>query len=376
VIMWHCFISHQMRPSWSREFSLLTLFFLLVTLGMFMATNRGVAIGEWSGVYIKIYIMVLATAWLLDKEGDYVLLTRLFCICGMLVGSVALYNKTMGIGLVEGTRVTIGRDMGSILGDPNDLALVLLFPAAFALSMALEKRAKTWERLFGGAAFIVLLMAVIATQSRGGLLGIISVMGMFAYYKTRSKVLLIVGGTVALAILFAVAGISDRASGGAAETGVDQSAMGRLYAWGAAWGMALDNPIFGVGLKNFYFNYYFYSAHWDGLNHAVHSTWFGVLAETGFIGLIVFVLMVGAALRTAMKTVSQTQLETLPPAIAMTAMAMPAGVMGFIVSGTFLTQGFTWPIYLQLAVVVAVGRYVAAHKRLVDATPSDLKARA
>lgn len=47
--------------------------------------------------------------------------------------------------------------------------------------------------------------------------------------------------------------------------------MGRLYAWDAAFGMAIDNPMTGVGIDNFYSNYYYYSQHWDGLNHAVHS---------------------------------------------------------------------------------------------------------
>ncbi|MDA1378986.1 O-antigen ligase family protein [Plesiomonas shigelloides subsp. oncorhynchi] len=94
-----------------------------------------------------------------------------------------------------------------------------------------------------------------------------------------------------LLVLFAVAGISDRSSGGAAEEGIDASAMGRLYAWEAAWGMALAHPFRGVGLNNFYYNYYFYSPHWDGLNHAVHSTWFNVLSETGFLGFAVFMLM-------------------------------------------------------------------------------------
>jgi hypothetical protein len=37
--------------------------------------------------------------------------------------------------------------------------------------------------------------------------------------------------------------------------------------------------------------------------------------------------------------------------------AAPAGIIGFVVSGTFLTQGFLWPIYLQLALVAALQHY-------------------
>lgn len=79
---------------------------------------------------------------------------------------------------------------------------------------------------------------------------------------------------------------------------------GRLYAWEAAFKMALHHPLTGVGLDNFYFNYYFYSPHWDGINHAVHSTWFGVLAETGFVGLAVFITLIVSLIRTSLHSIS------------------------------------------------------------------------
>jgi multisubunit Na+/H+ antiporter MnhF subunit len=102
--------------------------------------------------------------------------------------------------------------------------------------------------LFEGALLVAMLgfvltaAAIIATQSRGGLLGVCAVSGLFAWQRVKSKTLLISLGMVALVVLFAAAGISDRASGGAAESGVDASAMGRIYAWQAAWGMALGHP--------------------------------------------------------------------------------------------------------------------------------------
>ncbi|MGL6417731.1 O-antigen ligase family protein [Aeromonas allosaccharophila] len=130
--------------------------------------------------------------------------------------------------------------------------------------------------------------------------------------------------------------------------------MGRIYAWQAAWGMALGHPLVGVGLSNFYYNYFFYSPHWDGLNHAVHSTWFGVLAETGFVGLTLFVCMVAVTLR----QVWCCKLAGMPPAVITAMQGVMASMVGFVISGSFLTQGFTWPIYLELALAVAAIKYV------------------
>ena len=140
------------------------------------------------------------------------------------------------------------------------------------------------------------------------------------------------------------------------KQGVDESAMGRIYAWEAAFKMALDNPLTGVGLDNFFSNYFFYSSHWDGLNHAVHSTWFGVLAETGFLGLIIFLILIGSLVKTIRSTLKQLSetANAIDPNLNAAAYAVYAGLIGTIVSGTFLTQGFNWPIYILSALIVAV----------------------
>ena len=37
--------------------------------------------------------------------------------------------------------------------------------------------------------------------------------------------------------------------------------------------------------------------------------------------------------------------------------------LGFCVAGTFLTQGFTWPLYILLAFTVALSHFVSNFKR-------------
>ncbi len=356
ALMWHTLISNELKTYWHRSLSWLALFWLLVTIGLVFASNRGVAIQEFKGIYWKIMVMTLAIVWLVNSMDKLAKTSTIIVFSGCLIGIIAISNSINGIGLVEGTRVTIGRDIGSMLGDPNDLALVLMFPMAFAISQATTKGIPTMHRFIGATACMILLYAVIATQSRGGLLGSIAVLGIFALSIIRSKVTLITLGAIAAVGLYFAAGISDRASGGAAEAGIDASAMGRLYAWEAAFKMALDNPLTGVGLNNFYSNYFFYSPHWDGLNHAVHSTWFGVLAETGFLGLTVFIILIGSLLITARKTLKQIKDNgnSVNPILYSSAFAVYAGLIGTIVSGTFLTQGFNWPIYILSALTVCV----------------------
>jgi putative inorganic carbon (HCO3(-)) transporter len=356
VLLWRIFGTGAVRPFWTRELTALTVFFVLVTLGVFAATSRPTAWSYWSSTYVKIFAMVLTISWIAHRPKDFSYAAHMIVIAGVLIASVALYNKANGIGLVEGTRVTIARDIKSVLGDPNDLSLVLLFPLSFATSLVVVR--ERWSSaILGALAVVCIMMAIVATQSRGGLMGAAAVFSVFGSRVIKSKALLIGIGTVAILVLFAAAGISGRASGGAAEAGIDESSMGRIYAWGAAWRMALSRPFTGVGLDNFTSNYFFYSAHWDGLNHAVHSTWFGVLAETGFLGLISFVTMVVMMAWTAFRTSRAAYVNRMPRSVQGMSLALFAGVVGFCVSGTFLTQGFTWPLYILLALCVALSQY-------------------
>jgi probable O-glycosylation ligase (exosortase A-associated) len=355
ALMWHLLISRKLAVQWHHSLTWLAIFWVLVILGMIFASNRGVAIAYFKNIYWKIMLMTLAIVWLVNNVEQLKQTILLIVSAGMIVGYIAMSNSIQGIGLVEGTRVTIGREIGSMLGDPNDLALVLMFPLAFSLSLLLTGGIPKWQRLIGIISTVILMAAVIATQSRGGLLGSLTTIGIFAWRLIRSKTLLISVGSIAALLLYTVAGVSDRASGGAAEEGVDASAMGRLYAWEAAFRMAVEHPFFGVGIDNFYSNYFFYSPHWDGLNHAVHSTWFGVLAETGFLGFVIFITTIISLIRTAKNTLNTLSSDALPHHRA-AAIAVFAALVGTIVSGTFLTQGFNWPIYILAALTVAIAR--------------------
>lgn len=367
---WNVFFKRRFTLWWRPEFTALMTFYVLVTIGVVMASNLPVAMSYFLNIYIKIAIMSFAIAWLITRESEFAFASIAIVFAGCIVGIKALSNKALGIGLVEETRVTIGRVFGSVLGDPNDLSLVLMFPAAFAVGFIVNKGVNLPTKFFGVVSIGILFSAVLATQSRGGLLGILAVFGIYAYRRIKNKVMFFTIGAIVAIVLYQVAGISGRSSGGAAEEGIDASAMGRIYAWEAAIGMATDNPLTGVGIDNFYSNYFFYSPHWDGLNHAVHSTWFGVLAETGFLGFIVFVITIVMLIKTALRTLAtiQTHDTYFSPVIKTTAEALLAGMVGTLAAGTFLTFGFSWPIYILGAMTVSLAHWTEQQLPLIKET--------
>ena len=368
VLGWHIALSRSIKPYWSKELKAFSVFFIITTIGVLFAVNRSSALTYWTATYWKIAIMVIAIAWLTRDPKDFLLAARALVIGGSAVAIVAITNKLGGIGLVEGTRVTIGRDIGSVLGDPNDLSLVLLFPLGFAACLVAFPTG--WlNKMIGLVGTALIVWGIVCTQSRGGFLGIIATFGVIGFRVVKSKATLITVGCIMAVALFAGMGINKRASGGAREQGIDESSMGRIYAWQAAIKMATTHPLNGVGLDNFTGNYYFYSPHWDGTNHAVHSTWFNVLAETGFPGLIAFVTMVIICLRSSYQSMVRLDGARAPPIVRAMSLALFTGLVSFCMAGTFLTQGFTWPIYILVALTTAMASHARTYAPAAVVTP-------
>lgn len=360
-------VAGRVKTFWRREFTVLIVLFIHVTISMLLSGGRDNAMAYWSDTYSKIILMVFIIAYLCTTPVRFMQAGAAMIISGIIVSFQAIYNSLNGIGLVEGTRVTIGRDIGSVLGDPNDLSLVLLFPMSFAAAFVVAPKLTWMSRLLGAFGFVIVLWAVLCTQSRGGLFGIVAILAILGLRVIKSKVLLLAIGGIALMGLFAAAGISGRSSGGAGEDGIDASAEGRLFAWQAAFDMARDHPMLGVGIDCFRANYYLYTPHWEGIAKAVHSTWFAAMAETGFLGFSIFLTLVISMLRLSLRTLKHLDRQrkagiAVEPQVLAIAIAMPAGIISFMISGSFLTQAFTWPIYILLSLTTAVAQYASRRR--------------
>ncbi len=62
---------------------------------------------------MKLVFVALALALLVRTDREFALLRGTFVFCGAALGIAAIWNHAIGSQLVEGTRVTIGRDLGS-----------------------------------------------------------------------------------------------------------------------------------------------------------------------------------------------------------------------------------------------------------------------
>ncbi|WP_299729808.1 O-antigen ligase family protein [uncultured Endozoicomonas sp.] len=364
VLAWHIILTQKVKVYWRQEHSKFARFFCWVVIGIAFSSFPPSSFESFTSVYMKIGIMVLAISWLMTEYWHFKL-THLLIICsGLIVGGVTLYNNANGIGMVEETRVTIP---GTSLGDPNDLSLVLSFPMSYAVAVVTTKGTGRFLTLLGLIGIVVFVASILATQSRGGLLAVLAVFGIFGLRIIKSKLLLVSIGCFAIVVLMAAAGISDRKSGGAQEEGLDESSMARIHAWEAAFNMGLRNPMTGVGLSMYLDNYWDYATHSraEGKAHVTHSTWFQVMSESGFVGFILFTGMLVAIFlsirRSIAKLDEQQESPDYDPHMSAIAVGTYAGLAGFCASGSFLSMGFLWPVYIMTAISIAIAQYMDTH---------------
>jgi putative inorganic carbon (HCO3(-)) transporter len=227
----------------------------------------------------------------------------------------------------------------AFLGDNNGVAVGMLMITPLLLALA-QTSQKTWSRLgLRGIAAGTTLRAIL-TYSRGGLLALIAMLALFWLRSTRKVatlilILVIAGGALTLMPSKYWQRMGTLTTD---EEAMDDSAAGRVYFWHVGVAMALANPLFGVGHNGYSraFDRYDETGGRYGTRRAVHSTWFGTLADLGFPGLFLLV----ATYLFAWIRCSQARKRALKSGdvnLATLAGGLQAALVAFAVGGTFLS---------------------------------------
>jgi O-antigen ligase len=119
-----------------------------------------------------------------------------------------------------------------------------------------------------------------------------------------------------------------------------ETAATRTVFWRAAWEMAKDHP-FGAGYLGFNRYGYIYMPKQvntgKSIFRTVHSTWFETLTEIGYLGLIVFIIMLLSAYSAAKKSRLLLK-ERREVDDYFKVLAIEAACISFIISMTFLNR--------------------------------------
>jgi putative inorganic carbon (hco3(-)) transporter len=274
----------------------------------------------------------------LELSGKIILITGIMPILLDDLKKIRLYVLTVAasIGLLGAYYGTFSALVGSSqiagperIGDNNIYAVFLIAGLPYVFFSGRYFYFLKSNLLRGAGTFFLVsanIVAIILTYSRGGLLGLLPTVACLIF-KTRQIVSRLVAWGIVLPLIVILGmhyfsvdarlqyqldvsssnmspleatleGYMNRIltlRHGAEE---ESSARGRLHFWQIAWEMAVDKPVFGVGVDKFPANYdqYDFTEGEFGYSRAVHSMYMGLLAEVGFVGFFIFLLIVGGTL--------------------------------------------------------------------------------
>jgi putative inorganic carbon (hco3(-)) transporter len=343
------------RMVWSREVVVLLIFIAWMGVTTTQALYPDLAQPQFIKV-IKIQVIVFMTLLLLTSR------ERVHLFIWVIVLSLGFYGVKGGIfTLMTGGAHRVQGPYGSFLGGNNEMALALVMTVPLMRYLQLQAQRRLVRH--GLAISMVLtVVAIVGTQSRGALVAL-ALTGAIFWVKSRHKMVTAIVMAVALAgtISFMPQEWADRM--GTIQTyEQDRSAQGRITAWWTAYNLA-KNRFTGGGFETFQARVFvLYSPEHTPDSRDVHSIYFEVLGEHGFVGLSLFLLLLGMAwakcgsiIRFAKKKPDLIWARDL-------AAMIQVSFVGYMSAGAFLGLAYFDYIYHLVIVVVAMHHILTRQK--------------
>ncbi|MGE5027692.1 MAG: putative O-glycosylation ligase, exosortase A system-associated [Betaproteobacteria bacterium] len=349
------------RIPWAATTIFLVLFILWMNVTTVFALVPDQALPQWSKV-MKIQLMILLTMMLMYDQ------KRLHTLAWTIVVSLGFYGVKGGIFtiLTGGKFMVLGPEGTFIAGNTEiALALTMVLPLMRYLQVTSENK---WVRRGLVAAMLLTGLAIIGSYSRGALLAG-GAMGMFLLFKSRKKALL--GFMLVLAVPVMLSMMPDKWFGRMSTIETyqqDASAMGRINAWHFAVNLANQRPVVGGGFETFTPELFRVYAPNPLDFHGPHSIYFSVLAEHGYVGLILFLGIAFSAWRAGSRVIGQSRgRPELLWAWELASMTQ-VSLVGFAVGGAFLGLAYFDLFYLLVVMLVLTEAAVGKALRQETAT--------
>lgn len=308
------------------------IFILWMGFATIFAIHSGDANTEYFRI-LKIQLMTFLTILLItDQE-------RLNHLIWVIVLSIGFFSIKGGVfTILSGGGHIVWGPADSFIEDNNSLALatLMILPLMFYLYKITDK---PWVKYFLLFSMVSSLASAVGSQSRGALLAIIAVSGFF-WLKSSNKLI-----TGLLGVVIMIIGLGfmpeswfDRMS--TIQTyEQDASAMGRINAWEYSINIA-NARLTGGGLNSWSISTFALYAPNPLDVHAAHSIYFSVLADHGWPGLVLFLLILLLTWKTLSKVIKRTALDHDKQQTNMLARMIQVSLVAYMTGGAFLSLSY------------------------------------
>lgn len=343
------FSKEKKEMVWTRETILLLMFIGWMLITTFFAFYSELAWIQWSKVW-RIQLMVFLTLMIIKER------QHLHWMIWIIALSLGYYGVKGGIfTIVHGGQFRVQGPAGTFFGGNNEMALVLAMLIPLIRYLYLQA-ARQWVRWGLASAMVLSGIAAIGSQSRGGLLAM-AAMGLFLWFKSRHKFVMTIYMVIAVWIIASVMPQSwyDRMES-IQNYQQDASSLGRINAWHTAFNVAKDR-ITGGGFEMFRPPTFRQYAPEPWRVHDVHSIYFEVMGEHGFIGFGMFILLAVFAWLRANRVIRACKNDPDRKWAADLAAMIQVSLVGYGVGGAFLGLAYFDLTYHLMVMLVMAAKF-------------------
>jgi putative inorganic carbon (hco3(-)) transporter len=271
------------------------------------------------------------------------------------LGALALKSSLFGFRTEGTSRVHGPPDSFLMENNAYGLALNMALPLLFFL---VQDEPRKWLRVLLRILFVASIVSVLLSYSRGGMLGLLVVVAAITM-RSRHKVigagLLVL--TALLVFSFSPPAWMER-MGNFAHGKLDTSADMRLVSWTVAWRLAQDYPMGGsfdaVPNVDVYKRYQPRPLPDNAPNSGPHSIYFQLLGDHGYLGLGLFLALMGSCLWTLVHI--RRVARRMPSAhwLIVYSKMIEISILAFMVSGAFLGVVYLDVIYEMVGLTIVL----------------------
>tara|TARA_R110000823_G_scaffold210224_15_gene340613 strand:+ start:3343 stop:4659 length:1317 start_codon:yes stop_codon:yes gene_type:complete len=301
---------------------------------------------------LKIQLITLVTLLMMKN------LQRINQLIWVIVFSIGFYSVKGGVfTLLTGGAYHVFGPEGSYIMENNTFAVAVLMIVPMMVYIYRFPPHPLVKKIMPICIFLS-LVSVIGSQSRGAILAIGAVGGYF-WWQSKAKVLTAIAFAFLgfFVVLFMPQSWHDRMAS-ISEYEEDMSAMQRLRAWEYSFNLANDR-FTGGGFNNWSMENYRIYAPEAKQAFVAHSIYFGVLGESGWVGLGLFVTVLFLVWRQLGRVIADTKDDPDRKDIHFLARMLQISMIAFMSGGAFLSISYfdlAWHIMAITVAMTQLGR--------------------
>jgi O-antigen ligase len=344
----------------TKEVILVALLGVAGLLSIPLAINPAEAWQNYSEILIKALLMFIVLVNVVRTGNRLMLLLWLALIVSVYLSVNAISDYQKGIFVIgKADLARIGGSIGGLFKNSNDLALHLVTMVPIAVCLGLITKGPLRKIIYWATAALM-VSATIVTFSRGGFLGLIGVVLVFAYKlgkKNKVATFATLGLAAVLFIAFAPGSYGDRLGtifNSAAD--LSGSSSQRTQVLKRSVIVALRYPIFGVGIGNFH--------HRSFQELGTHNAYTQVASEIGIPAFVIYVMFLLYPLKRLRQIEKETFGKKEDRRFYYMSIGLQASLIGYMVSSFFGAVAYQWYVYYL------VGYAVCLHRLFLMQTPA------